>query len=1136
MDTRSLHERLNNESWQSNFDSGTLSRAADYHLKHRIVALWHRDNGASDVLCGIAKGNQSDPYFCNVTLKAERSGLRLDCTCTCPVGSRCKHAAAMLFTATTTPPSSWPNAKLAASLVVTAAAEPSWPAETPNGSVRRDALTEWNHWLQELGDHQTHATTYAAEAERQFGVLLRGSSHSMPPGLQINLVWMRPSRSRSGSSKTDALVDPQPLRLHPNHGPLPTPEGGWPSDMVAALALLLHDQHSAITAQSWISIHAAYQEQALASVLERYPAYYERGSAPLRRGANLPLHLQWQDEPDASQLLRATVQTDTPAQLLRGVRLWYVEPKASRFGLVDGELSLVSALARVPRVQPEQVDVLRRRLQESGAKPALPPPNPRGPIEIVDSTPQSVLQLRGITVHLGHRKIKTTLGCARLVFDYDGVRLPHAAPKARERRLLGERVLEIHRRLPHERDMLGKLQQLGLTEVGWYSDARGVPARLVQPSDFLWHPNRSKLPQATSAWEPLIEQLLDAGFHLEYADSFPRQRLVDIDAWHADIQPAGNQWFDVSLGIDVGGHRVDLLPLLRRMLSDPEFPLVAPPREKKHASWRVTLDAKRSVDIPLTRLRALIEPLMEWLQGDGALHVHRTRAEALANMATSAQLHWRGGDLLRTQLELLKNAKRDADPPRGFNAILRPYQREGLAWLNFLGDAGLGGILADDMGLGKTVQVLAHILAEKHRGRLDKPALVVAPTSLVGNWRDETSRFAPELKVLVLHGPQRADAYHLIPENDLVITTYPLLPRDEERLREARFSLLVLDEAQAIKNPHSQAAKVVRTIPATRRLAMTGTPMENHLGELWAQFDAVEPGLLGSERQFAKLYRTPIEKHNDIDCQQRLNRRVSALLLRRRKRDVLTDLPAKSEIVHKLELADAQRGLYETLRLAQHERVQQAVQERGLSQSGIIVLDALLKLRQACCDPRLVKLPSARKITRSAKLDALLELLDSLLADNSHVLVFSQFTEMLALIESALQKRQIAYQILTGQTPARQRTALVKKFQSGTVPVFLISLKAGGIGLNLTAADTVIHYDPWWNPAVEAQATDRAHRIGQDKPVFVYRLICTGTVEEKIQALQARKADLAAAVLDGGGSSERLRFDETDLAELFAPL
>jgi SNF2 family DNA or RNA helicase len=295
----------------------------------------------------------------------------------------------------------------------------------------------------------------------------------------------------------------------------------------------------------------------------------------------------------------------------------------------------------------------------------------------------------------------------------------------------------------------------------------------------------------------------------------------------------------------------------------------------------------------------------------------------------------------------------------------------------------------------------------------------------------------------------------------------------------------------------------------------------------------VEPGLLGNQRQFARRYRTPIEKHGDLARQQHLNRRIGPLLLRRRKDDVLTDLPPKTEIVRTLELEADQRALYETLRLAQHECVRQAVKERGLAQSGIVVLDALLKLRQACCDPRLVKLDSARKVKTSAKLDALLDLIDGLVNDGRRILLFSQFTEMLALIEAALDKRKLPHQALTGQTPARDRTALVKRFQQGDVPLFLISLKAGGIGLNLTAADTVIHYDPWWNPAAEAQATDRAHRIGQDKPVFVYRLICKDTVEEKIQAMQARKAGLAQAVLEGGGSTQRLRFDEGDLEALF---
>jgi SNF2 family DNA or RNA helicase len=405
----------------------------------------------------------------------------------------------------------------------------------------------------------------------------------------------------------------------------------------------------------------------------------------------------------------------------------------------------------------------------------------------------------------------------------------------------------------------------------------------------------------------------------------------------------------------------------------------------------------------------------------------------------------------------------------------------------------------------------------------------------MGNWQAEALRFAPQLRTLLLHGSDRADRYDQIAHHDLILTTYPLLSRDRERLLAHQFQLLVLDEAQAVKNARSQAAQVVRELRASRRLAMTGTPLENHLGELWAQFDAIEPGLLGSEREFAKFYRTPIEKHGDAERQRRLNRRIGPLLLRRRKDEVLKDLPPKTEIVRTLELDGTQRELYESLRLAQHQRVREAIATRGLAQSGIVVLDALLKLRQACCDPRLVKLPAARKVKQSAKLEALLELLETLLDEGRRVLLFSQFTAMLDLIEPALAKRRMTHLRLDGDTPARARAGLIQRFQKGEAKLFLISLKAGGVGLNLTAADTVVHYDPWWNPAVENQASDRAHRIGQDKAVFVYKLICSGTVEEKILALQQRKADLAQAVLEGGRST-RARFVEADLAELFAPL
>jgi len=346
------------------------------------------------------------------------------------------------------------------------------------------------------------------------------------------------------------------------------------------------------------------------------------------------------------------------------------------------------------------------------------------------------------------------------------------------------------------------------------------------------------------------------------------------------------------------------------------------------------------------------------------------------------------------------------------------------------------------------------------------------------------------------------------------------------------YHLLILDEAQNIKNPRAQAAEVVRAISARHRLCLTGTPMENHLGELWSLFHFLMPGLLGEEPRFKHLFRTPIEKHGDDERRKLLVRRIRPFLLRRNKSQVAKDLPPKTEIVRTVGLEGAQRDLYETVRAAMHKKVREAVEQKGLDRSRIVILDALLKLRQCCCDPRLLKLDAAKKVKQSAKLDLLMGMLPEMVEEGRRILLFSQFTSMLALIEDELAKHKLDYVKLTGDT--RDRATPIDQFQSGRVPIFLISLKAGGTGLNLTAADTVIHYDPWWNPAAEAQATDRAHRIGQDKPVFVYKLLTEHTVEEKIAAMQLHKKALAEALLGDGGA--KLKLSSTDLAQLFEPL
>lgn len=753
----------------------------------------------------------------------------------------------------------------------------------------------------------------------------------------------------------------------------------------------------------------------------------------------------------------------------------------------------------------------------------------------IEPTPTPVLSLRPFTLQAPPRR---TLACARLTFDYAGHRLEPSENKSNSVVQHKGRTIDILRDPWSENLAMERIAAAGFINAGFFLIARNVQESRLASRDLFLRPNKRKPPLAPVECAPLLDELEADGFRIDYEEGFPRDELVDITGWHAKLARSGNAWFDLSLGVDVEGRRVDLLPVLRQLLGDPEFSLQPRAGESLDAKRRIRVDNEHSVEIPLGELRDLIAPLVEWLREGGSkdgLRVHASEAPALQAFTKESALTWRGGEALRETLELLHDAPHSLEAPRGFRGTLRPYQREGLAWLHFLARAGLGGILADDMGLGKTVQVLAHILDEKRRGHPQKPVLIIAPTSLLGNWRDEAARFTPELSLLVLHGSKRRERYPEIKKHDVVITTYPLLPRDRSYLLEQQVSLLVLDEAQAIKNSKSQAARVVRKIKAERRLAMTGTPLENHLGELWSQFDAVEPGFLGSERRFTRLYKTPIEKRDDTERREHLKRRIAPLLLRRRKDDVLQELPSKTTIPRPLELSREQRSLYESLRLSQHARVREAIRERGLARSGIIVLDALLKLRQVCCDPRLVKLESARKVKRSAKLEALLELLDGLLDEGRRVLLFSQFTEMLGLIETALGERKLPCLLLTGQTPGGERAGLIERFQSGEAPILLASLKAGGVGLNLTAADAVIHYDPWWNPAAENQATDRAHRIGQDKPVFVYKLICAGTVEEKIQAMQSRKAKLARGILEGEESGT-LRFGEDDLTELFAPL
>ncbi len=467
-------------------------------------------------------------------------------------------------------------------------------------------------------------------------------------------------------------------------------------------------------------------------------------------------------------------------------------------------------------------------------------------------------------------------------------------------------------------------------------------------------------------------------------------------------------------------------------------------------------------------------------------------------------------------IQIVKRAREaentEPDLPESLNVTLRDYQREGFAWLSRLSSWGAGGCLADEMGLGKTVQALAMLVSRAEHG----PSLVVAPTSVALNWIKETARFAPSLTTHFFHGPDRASILSELGPGHLLVTSWDVMARDAELLAEHNFQVLVLDEAQAIKNVRTKRAKAARLLKAEWRVALTGTPIENHLGELWSLFHVISPGLLGPWEHFRDTYARPIERRGDRAKREALARRVRPFLLRRTKKEVAPELPARTEVVRPVDMGDRERKFYEAAR-------REAVESIAGHKDRMKVLAQITRLRRLACNPRLLDNTST---VPSAKLDTFLELIDEILPAGHRALVFSQFTTHLALIREALDARRINTLYLDGSTRPKDRASLVDEWQNGDDPLFLISLKAGGTGLNLTGADYVIHLDPWWNPAAEDQASDRAHRIGQTRPVTIVRLVSQGTIEESVLKLHDKKRDLVASILTGTNAAGKMTLND----------
>ena len=662
------------------------------------------------------------------------------------------------------------------------------------------------------------------------------------------------------------------------------------------------------------------------------------------------------------------------------------------------------------------------------------------------------------------------------------------------------RIRCIRADIPAQQDAVQKLLDLGLTphESGDFFVAKGDNA--IQ----FWSEGLGALPETWSLYVP--------------------DDLVDTQVRTAHITPFGRissgvDWLSVKLGFEAEGVGVSREEIGRCLASGQKY---------------VKMEDGSYASINRQQIQAVLDreiELMTAAKGGKLPLAQAGRVKELEDLLNSVG-KCSSTPAAKKMFERLASIDSIAAvrKPRNLKAKLRPYQEQGISWLKFIHDIASGGVLADDMGLGKTLQAIAlFLLVKAEQEKIS--CLVVAPTSVVGNWEREINRFAPSLKVMVWHGAERKQQEDELKTAEVVITSYALLRRDAELLQSLDFTYCVLDEAQHIKNPASATAQAAKRIKADRRLALTGTPIENRLSEIWSIFDYVSPGLLGPLNKFEEKFSRPIDQ-GDSKSAIRLRAIIHPFILRRTKLEVAQDLPEKIETDRICELAGDQRAIYAQVAREVRAQVMGEVERQGLAKSQIHILAGLTRLRQAACDPRLLGLPRQFTDEDSGKLMALRELVEECVAGGHKVLVFSQFVTMLHLIRKVLDGDSVKYEYLDGST--KDRTAAVERFQMDpTVTVFLISLKAGGTGLNLTAADTVIHFDPWWNPAVEDQATDRAHRIGQTRVVTTYRLMAEGTIEEKILQLKGKKRELVSAVLseDEGGAKKLTR---TDIEELFA--
>ena len=1100
------------------FNVATLNRAKPYSSEKLIRDLTIEKTGVSQgmmIRCKV-NGTSVSPYRLSMYIQHAHGNWILHTDCTCPVGSLCKHsAAALIFLARI-----FSNGgELMASAI---------PNELSNwlARVKKSALERENPEATKKAKVENRSLAYCIEEDVSRDGLC----------FVLRVATRRKDGSYSISeSKANVDIHRQPKYLLDEDLPLvsayqyfnkknrhwgdpPLVGEGWQNVIEGAVALgrlfygVAEDNGNTSFAYRFVMNHF-----------------------PLRMSSDEWVSPDW-TELGNGQMMPTLRSGRKSIRIIRTRPMMYLDENEDEYvlGKVQSEwgAEFLNVWSDGPIVNKSHLDEVAKKIGEvAGAN--LPPPKVLQSVEHATSPPIACLKIE--------KSLRGVL-CGQLFVSYNAS--PKMIPLNAKgtipySQVIGGKHHIWSRNGTAESAFLSKLAKMGFVPLDGKINEFLITEKVLGDANmeapesaiavqtlwvrFLESNAAAKL--QSEGWE--IEVASKAGLTVhDVVDFFPE---IESDADH------GVNWFRFDVPLEINGRKLSLIPFIAQAIRD-GLPAANDPNLPEFLLVPCEDPAEGMLRFPAKRLIEIVDQVRHLFHGrenaDGPLRLDRLAAAGVAD-----GLSIDGTETLRTLARLGKNLRTLTSlpvvkVPKKLKAELRGYQQEGFCWLQFLAENGLHGILADDMGLGKTVQTLAHLAAEREK-KPGRPSLVIAPTSVVPNWAAEAERFSPHMKTIVLQGKDRAELFCKIAKADLVVTSYPLLSQDFDILIEQDWHVLVLDEAQYIKNPKALTARNACKLNAVHRICLSGTPMENHLGELWSLMRFLMPGFLADEKTFNINLRKPIERDRSAAAQLALNRRVAPLILRRTKDAVAKDLPEKTEIIHGIDLNAKQTDLYESVRAAMDKRVRDAINQKGLAKSHIIVLDALLKLRQICCHPKLLKIPAAQKVEDSAKLDFLTEeLLPTLIEEGRRILLFSTFTSMLAIIEEHLILQGITYLKITGQTT--ERASLVKKFQEGEVPVFLISLKAGGTGLNLTAADTVIHFDPWWNPAAENQATDRAHRIGQTKPVFVHKLVCRGSIEERMLELQKHKSGLVEALLSE--ETSKLRIDPETLGHLLAPI